>query len=110
MASGSWLPLFAAAPAKADKLPEPTRTMVLMALLGIVLAGMLIVVFVLLGGSWVRRLGSHRRGPSIPPDREPLDRHADPLAGGPRLSSGRRAPLPDDTVDEVTDFGETKID
>jgi hypothetical protein len=48
--------------------PEPTRTILLMALLGIALVGLLLVVFILLGGHWVRRLGSHRRGPSVPPD------------------------------------------
>jgi len=55
-----------------DKLPPPTRAAALMALLGIALLGMLIVVVILLGGHWARRQGSHRRGPSVPPDRRPL--------------------------------------
>ncbi len=50
------------------KVPEPTRTMILMALLGILLLGMLLVVGILLGGHWVRRQGRERRGPVVPPD------------------------------------------
>ena len=61
------------------KLPEPVRAYALMALLGIALLGMLIVVIILLGGSWVRKIGNYRRGPIVPPDvllrheREPDD-------------------------------------
>ena len=57
-----------------EKVPEPQRTILLMALLGIVLLGLFLVVVILLGGNWVRRIGSYRRGPAIPPDREPLNR------------------------------------
>ena len=55
-----------------EKLSPPTRAAVLMALLGIVLVGLLLAVVILLGGHWVRRQGSHRRGPSVPSDRRPL--------------------------------------
>ena len=49
--------------------PDPiTRTAALMALLGIALLGLLIVVGILLGGHWVRRLGKYRRAPAVPPD------------------------------------------
>lgn len=52
----------------AEELPPTTKAVALMALLGILLVGLLLVVFILLGGHWVRRIGSHRRGPSVPPD------------------------------------------
>ena len=55
-----------------EKLPPPTRAAVLMALIGIALLGMLLVVIILLGGHWVRRQGSYRRGPAVPPDRRPI--------------------------------------
>lgn len=55
-----------------DRLPPPTRAAVLMALLGIALVGMLLVVVILLGGHWVRRQGSFRRGSAVPPDRRPI--------------------------------------
>ena len=51
-----------------ERLPEPTRTILLMALLGIILLGLLIVAITLLGGRWVRRWGEHRPGVGIPPD------------------------------------------
>ena len=55
-------------------LTEPTRTITLMALLGIALLGMLMIVSTMLGGHWVRRLGKHRRGPSVPLDVRPLSK------------------------------------
>lgn len=55
-----------------EKLPPPTRAAAIMAIIGIALLGMLLVVIILLGGHWVRRQGSYRRGPSVPPDRRPI--------------------------------------
>ncbi len=49
-------------------IPEPTRTIALMALLGIVLLGLLLVAGTLLGGSWVRKVGSFQRGRAVPED------------------------------------------
>ena len=51
-----------------QKVPEPTRTIILMALLGILLVGMLLIVGTMLGGHWVRRQGEIRRGPVVPTD------------------------------------------
>ncbi len=64
-------PLLAEA-AGAKELPPPTQAAVQMALIAIGLVGLLLVVMILLGGHWVRRQGSHRRGPSVPPDRAPI--------------------------------------
>jgi hypothetical protein len=50
------------------KVPEPTRTIVLMALLGILLVGMLLIAGTMLGAHWVRRQGRFRRGPVVPAD------------------------------------------
>jgi hypothetical protein len=66
--------LAAAATEAADKLSPTMRAAVLMALLGIALVGLLLVAVILLGGSWVRRQGKHRRGSAVPPDRAPLSR------------------------------------
>jgi hypothetical protein len=44
-----------------SKVPEPARTIVLMALLGIVLLGLLLIAFTMLGASWVRKQGFRRR-------------------------------------------------
>jgi hypothetical protein len=53
-------------------LPPPTKAAAQMALIGIALVGLLFVVMILLGGHWVRRQGTHRRGPVVPPDRAPI--------------------------------------
>jgi hypothetical protein len=60
-----------------EKLPPPTRAALLMTLLGILLLGLFLVAAILLGGNWVRKLGKHRRGPSVPPDVAPLRPHGD---------------------------------
>jgi hypothetical protein len=65
-------PLLAEAAKGAEKLPPPTKAAAQMALLGIALVGLMFVVMILLGGHWVRRQGSPRRGPVVPPDRAPL--------------------------------------
>ena len=51
-----------------QNLPEPVRYVAYMALLGIALLGMLLVVGILLGGHWVRRLGDRVRRSSLPED------------------------------------------
>ena len=65
-------PALAAAAKAGERLPPTTRAAAEMALLGIALVGLLFVVIILLGGHWVRRQGSSRRGPIVPPDRTPL--------------------------------------
>jgi hypothetical protein len=53
-------------------LPPATRAAALMSLVVIVLIGVLFIAAILVGGHWVRRQGSVRRGPPVPPDRAPL--------------------------------------
>jgi len=83
----------------APQLPPTIKTAALMTLLGIALLGMLLVVFILLGGHWVRRIGSHRRGPVVPPD---LVLKKDPPNEKPKLPDSER-PTGETFVDEVTD-------
>lgn len=70
-------------------LPEPVKQFALMALLGIALLGMFIVLFTLLGGHWVRRLGDRVRGKAVPPDmilprtRKSSQPHVNDLPGEP---------------------------
>jgi hypothetical protein len=52
----------------ARRVPEPTRSIALMALVGILLVGVLLISVTMLGASWVRKLGNTRRGPVVPPD------------------------------------------
>lgn len=67
------LPTVLAAADKVAQLPETTRAAALMALVGIALVGLLFIAAILLGGHWVRRQGSYRRGAPVPPDAAPLD-------------------------------------
>lgn len=73
----------APAPDRTRTLPPTTTAAAQMALLGIALVGLLLVVIILLGGHWVRRQGTMRRGPVVPPDRAPLSSSgsATPSAG-----------------------------
>lgn len=72
------------------QMPETTKAAALMALLGIALLGMLIVVIILLGGHWVRRLGDYRRGPVVPPDFviKPADTGEEPVGPSDDLPTG----------------------
>ena len=45
-----------------DRLDPPRRAAVLMAVLGLVLVGLTLVVCVMIGGRWVRRLARHEHG------------------------------------------------
>lgn len=100
---GAWAAQALWAEAGVQKLPPPTRAAVIMALLGIALAGMLIVVIILLGGHWVRRQGIHRRGPAVPPDRLPMRRPAAPAADAATDS----LPATTDTISDRPNSSET---
>lgn len=64
----------AAGQAKSSETLAPaTRAAVILLLVGVALVGILLAAAILLGGHWVRRQGSPRRGPVVPPDRTPLD-------------------------------------
>jgi hypothetical protein len=43
-----------------EQLDPPRRAAVVMALLGITLIGLFLVLFIMMGGHWVRRLARHR--------------------------------------------------
>lgn len=45
-----------------ERLDPPRRAAVVMALLGLVLTGLLLVTIAMLGANWVRRLARHRPG------------------------------------------------
>jgi hypothetical protein len=93
--------------APGDKLSPPASAAVLMALLGIALLGLFLIVVVLLGGNWVRKQGSHRRGPSVPPDRAPIRPPADQSPGNPAESPAAKPQAGIDTVRDRTPRDET---
>jgi hypothetical protein len=90
------------------KLPPPTRAAALMALLGIGLLGMLLVVIILLGGHWVRRQGSYRRGPAVPRDRPPLKGEPPEESAIDHAPAGEGQATTETLHDGTTKHGETK--
>lgn len=47
-----------------ERLDPPRRAAVLMAILGLVLLGLLVVTCVMIGGRWMRRVARQRHGPT----------------------------------------------
>lgn len=93
----SWIPYFtllAQQEPPPKTLPEPYKSLALMALLGIALLGMLMIVATLLGGHWVRRLGDRVRRPAVPPD-----------VLVPRKDSSVETNLPDDLPEDGDTLG-----
>ena len=45
-----------------ERLDPPRRAAVVMALLGLTLLGLFLIIFVMVGGHWVRKLARHRPG------------------------------------------------
>jgi hypothetical protein len=80
----------------------------MMALIGIALAGMLIVAIILLGGHWVRRQGLHRRGRAVPPDRVPLRRESQPPSKAAADALPNPAPPTPNTIADQSNSGETR--
>jgi hypothetical protein len=87
--------VFAAAARGSEKLPPPTKAAAQMALIGIALVGLLLVVMILLGGHWVRRQGTPRRGPVVPPDRAPIVVKKDTNVGGVSDADDGKPPMPE---------------
>ena len=77
-------------------IPEPMRAILLMAILGIILLGLLLIVSTMLGAHWVRRLGEFRRGPAVPTDVTPLRPHP-----SQRVGTGSPQDLPEEAIDTV---------
>jgi hypothetical protein len=68
------------------RLEPPSRAAALMAILGLVLLGLAMVICVMIGGRWVRRIARHDLGPTRLTRNAPKDRLRSAL--GPILPSG----------------------
>ena len=91
-----------------ERLDPPRRAAVVMALLGLVLTGLVLITCVMLGSHWVRRLARHR-----PHDHSPAS-EAKAAAESGRLRKSLESILPDvktgDTVQIDVSSKETKVD
>ena len=91
-----------------ERLDPPRRAAVVMALLGLVLTGLLLVTIVMLGANWVRRLARHQAGTP----RSTFN--AGTEGGNLRLRESLHSILPDvqsgDTIQMDGATKETKVD
>ena len=91
-----------------ERLDPPRRAAVVMALLGLVLTGLLLVAIAMLGANWVRRLARYKPGMQ----RSTLD--AESAAANLRLRESLQSILPDvkssDTIHMDSSSKETKVD
>jgi hypothetical protein len=90
-----------------ERLDPPRRAAVVMALLGLVLTGLVLITCVMLGAHWVRRLARHQ-----PRDLATSDVRSEVASA--RLRKSLEAMLPDmktgDTVQIDASSKETKVD
>jgi hypothetical protein len=91
-----------------ERLDPPRRAAVVMALLGLVLTGLVLVTCVMLGAHWVRRLARHKPNEHLPAgeakataERDRLRKSLEPIL--PDVKSG-------DTVQIDASTNETKVD
>ena len=91
-----------------EQLDPPRRAAVIMALLGLVLTGLLLVTIAMLGAHWVRRLARHKPGGQ----RSSTDREA--ARKNRQLRESLQSILPDvqsgDTIQMGGSTKETKVD
>jgi hypothetical protein len=90
-----------------ERLDPPRRAAVIMALLALVLTGLLLVAFIMLGAKWVRRLARHKPGAGGPSA-------LDVAMENQRLRESLQSVLPEVRTDDTVHFGrsskETKTD
>jgi hypothetical protein len=86
-----------------EQLDPPRRAAVVMALLALTLIGLFLIVFVMVGGHWARRLARHRPKKTVPIDgaRAIDERH---------LRQSLEAFLPDTKTDDTIHLGKAPSD
>jgi hypothetical protein len=90
-----------------ERLDPPRRAAVIMALLALVLTGLFLVMFVMVGAHWVRRLARHK-------PRNGDDSAAEAAAANERLRDSLRSVLPEVKTEDTINLGkaprDTKLD
>src|SRR3954462_1400749 len=103
---GSCTPLLFAAEDAAEpvleRLDPPRRAAVVMALLALTLIGLFLVVFIMVGGHWVRRLARHRPARAQKP---PAD-----APGDSQLRQALESVLPETKTDDTVQLGRAPND
>jgi hypothetical protein len=86
-----------------ERLDPPRRAAVLMALLALVLVGLFLVMFVMIGGHWVRRLARHKPNKSSSNSTEALHENQ-------RLRDSLQSVLPEVKTDDTIHIGKSPRD
>jgi hypothetical protein len=86
-----------------ERLDPPRRAAVIMALLALVLTGLLLVAFIMLGAKWVRRLARHKPGAGKSGARAAA-------AESQRLRESLQSVLPEVKTDDTVHFGRSSKD
>ncbi|MGB7950038.1 MAG: hypothetical protein WCH75_20320 [Candidatus Binatia bacterium] len=86
-----------------ERIDPPRRAAVIMALLAITLIGLFLIIFVMVGGHWVRRLARHRPG-----QRGKLGR--DSSSNDAQLRKSLESILPEVKTDDTIQFGKSSPD
>jgi hypothetical protein len=88
-------------------LDPPRRAAVMMALLGLVLVGLLLVTCAMIGARWVRRMARHNPGSR-------RSKAVDSAAENQRLRNALRSVLPEAKTDDTVELGklppDTRVD
>lgn len=90
-----------------EKLDPPRRAAVVMALLALTLIGLFSVVFIMVGGHWVRRMARHRPGKG---GATAADKRAEAMQLWKSLESVLPETKTDDTIHMNKLPGDTKVD
>jgi hypothetical protein len=86
-----------------ERLDPPRRAAVLMAMLGLVLTGLVLVACVMIGAHWVRRLARHKPGSG-------RSRAAESVSQTQRLRDALASVLPEAKTDDTVDLGRSPRD
>jgi hypothetical protein len=86
-----------------ERLDPPRRAAVVMALLALTLIGLFLVVFVMVGGHWVRRLARQRPRKSVAVG-------ADPAFDDSQLRESLESVLPEAKTDDTVQLGRAPND
>lgn len=86
-----------------QRIDPPRRAAVIMALLALTLIGLFLIIFIMVGGHWVRRLARHRPGRRGKRGREISAEDA-------QLRASLESILPEAKTDDTVQFGRSSPD
>src|SRR5262245_41418654 len=86
-----------------QRIDPPRRAAIIMALLALTLIGLFLIIFIMVGGHWVRRLARHRPG-------KRNQRRREATAEDIQLRASLESILPEAKTDDTVQFGKSSPD